>query len=423
MKVWLKRAVLILAFLLPASPALAGLKAIHRNLLPKDKQVRQAYANVLSVESYARNWSPTWHYRIPKSKVVSLLKSSLAALQNARRTAPKNEELLLLTGLVAHYAYNVDVKGSYRIAVESLEEAHKLAPADYRPEWFLGIHQCEGDKVKQGMGRFLAIENRYPWRKLPVGFWNDYVTCATLASMPAHVLRAVSHLKALGKPSADVEYSAKLARNAFKPTVSTADYPAREVWKVDKSGSSLKLTNTMFGFAFSAPASWKVEVGDAVKGVSSVRIRTGPDPGKASSVFPEILVLAHKARPRETLSDFLKQVTPHVKLTPATLPGCIAPQCLAYKGSNPQWYKTEGGGVTILEVFKRKAPKFPGLLFESPKSPHVSHGKRLKYFGSVSRLHRLPGTLYYLVLLDTARSVHKKAESDYGKFLKHLQVE
>jgi hypothetical protein len=419
-----KRLALLVALLLVATPASAGLKAIHKNRLPDDGQVRPAYANALSVENLVKDWSPTWRYRTPKSKVASLLESSLAALQNARRTAPKNEELLLLIGLVAHYAYNVDVKGSYQTAVSALEEAHKLSPGDYRPEWFLGIHQCEANELKHGMDKFLAVENRFPWRKLPIGFWDDYITCATLANMPAHVLRAVSHLNVLHAPaSADVDFSAKLARNRFKPTAPTAEYPASKVWTVEKPGRALKLTNTMFGFAFSVPLAWKVRVADAAKGTCSARIQTGPDRGKASRVFPEIFVLSRQAKPGETMLDFLKQVSPPVKLTPTRLPGCALPRCRAYEGRAPQWYRPEGGGVTILEVLRAKAPEFPGLLFESPEAPPSSGGTQLKYFRPTTQLHRLPGTLYYLVLLDTARSVLTRAENDYERFLKHMQVE
>lgn len=418
-----KRVALVGVLLLAASPASADLKAIHKDRLPNDRPVLQAYANALSVENLVKDWSPTWRYRTPKNKVASLLESSLASLQKALRTAPRNEELLLLTGLVAHYAYNVDVKGSYRIAVSALEEAHKLSPGDFRPEWFLGIHQCESNELKHGMDNLLGIENRFPWRKLPIGFWDDYIDCATIASMPAHVLRAVSHLKALhAPPSADVDFSAKLARNRFKPTVPTAEYPASKVWTAEKSGLALRLTNTMFGFAFSVPLAWKVGVASAAKGACSARIQTGPDAGKVSSVFPEIFVLSRQAKPGETLLDFLKQVSPPVKLTRIRLAGCSAPQCLAYKGSTPQWYKPEGGGVTILEVLKAKAPEFPGLLFESPEAP-PSGGTQLKYYRPNTQLHRLPGTLYYLVLLDTARSVLTKAENDYESFLKRMQVE
>jgi hypothetical protein len=69
----------------------------------------KAYTNALTVKEFAREWSPAWRFQRSKASVSSLLSKSLTELQRASNSAPKNEELLLLTGLVAHYAYNVDV--------------------------------------------------------------------------------------------------------------------------------------------------------------------------------------------------------------------------------------------------------------------------------------------------------------------------
>src|SRR5271166_5184201 len=85
-------------------------------------------------------------------------------------SASDNAELFLLAGLVAHLAYNVDVEDGFQTAVDSLDRAHKLAPDDYRPQWFIGIHRCQANQIKDGMEQLLAIEDHIPWKQLPVEF-------------------------------------------------------------------------------------------------------------------------------------------------------------------------------------------------------------------------------------------------------------
>jgi hypothetical protein len=130
---------MLFASLLSGGAGYAQLAQINPAKLPQDERVKTAYSKVLRVESLARNWSPNWAFDTPKEQVVSIITSSLQDLRSAETAAPENAEVFLLTGFVAHLAYNVDVEEAYQTAVQSLEYAHKLAPGDYRSEWFLGI--------------------------------------------------------------------------------------------------------------------------------------------------------------------------------------------------------------------------------------------------------------------------------------------
>src|SRR5258708_22029490 len=106
------------AFLLSASAG-AQFRQIDPAKLPQDQRVRAAYSGVQAVESMAHRWSPKWTYNTPKDQVVAQLTSGLNDLRSAETAAPGNEELLLLTGLVAHLAYNLDVEETWDVAVQS----------------------------------------------------------------------------------------------------------------------------------------------------------------------------------------------------------------------------------------------------------------------------------------------------------------
>jgi hypothetical protein len=416
--------VALAAMLLLARPVLADLKDIQKEKLPQEAAVLKAYSDVATVEEFTRDWSDKWRYERPKEAVVSLLKASLADLQKALSSSSDNVELLLLTGLIAHYAYNVDVEEAYDVAVNNLTKAQKLAPDDYRADWFLGMHECQSLHSKEGMQRFLSIEGLHSWDKLPVSFWDDYIGCATLANMPAHVLRAEEHLIRLNAPpSKKRDFYREIAQKRFKISDLNATYPYREVWSGKDSNPRWVFANTMHGFAFSIPADWKAGLSDVEKGVCGVHIETTPHAGKTGDVVPGIVILVRQPKPGETLADFVQTLSHGAFPTPNAASGCPAEQCMTFENSNPEFYKPEGGGHFIVIVFKREAPEFPGLLFEEPMGPPSAESGKVQYFHPVERIHRLDGTLYYLVGLDTASSVLDKAKADYESFLKTFQVE
>ena len=92
-----------------ANTVCADVKDIRMEKLPPDVRGAKAYADVLNVEPMVKQWSDQWHYDVAKTTVAIGLKQALEDLQKAMVSAPTNEELLLLTGLTAHYAYNLDV--------------------------------------------------------------------------------------------------------------------------------------------------------------------------------------------------------------------------------------------------------------------------------------------------------------------------
>src|SRR5437879_4278487 len=125
--------------LLFSLPSFSQLGQINRSKLPQDKSVSEAFDRALQYESMVRDWQPQWKFATPEKTVSEVLKTSLQHLVAAEASAPKNEELFVLTGLVAHFAYNVDVKDSPEIVFTSLARAQELQKQDYRTDWFVGI--------------------------------------------------------------------------------------------------------------------------------------------------------------------------------------------------------------------------------------------------------------------------------------------
>lgn len=424
MATWMRWSIRFTALIVFAAPGVARLKDIHTDKLPQQESVQRALAEASAVEEFAQSWSEKWQYDKPKDDVVSALKDSLDKLQRATVSAPGNAELFLLIGVVAHYAYNVDVSEAYDVAVGSLQKAHQLAPDDYRAEWFLGVYECEGAQVDQGMAILLAVEKHVAWDQLPPDFWDDYMFCAYLANMPAHLLRAEDHLSKLNAPpSHNRDFLVEMARKRFKPSDPAAAYTDREAWESKNQNSRLIFTSYVCGFSFSPLADWRLRRLDVEKGICFVQIETGPHSSKGGNVIPNLLVLVRQPKPGETLSDFAISSTKGSMAKAVQASHCPSDQCLSYEKTIPGGYGARGNGYGLFTVFKREAPEFPGLLFEEPSGPPAPNDGKVTYYRPNERLHRLDGTLYYLVLLDTADSVLDKASQDYAQLLQYMVAE
>jgi hypothetical protein len=116
-----KNLALPFAFLLifPIPHAFADIAAIHANQLPQETAVLAVLDDIKQLEPYCRAWTNNWQYPIDKNDVITRLGKDLGFLTLALKNHPDNAELALLTGLVARYAYNLDVDGSHDTAINA----------------------------------------------------------------------------------------------------------------------------------------------------------------------------------------------------------------------------------------------------------------------------------------------------------------
>lgn len=159
--------------------AAADVAAIQADKLPQDSAILAAMRDAADLENYSLYYAQPWKFSISRKEVAKRLSKDLEVLDSAAKQHPENAELLLLTALVAQYAYNVDVENSHEIAMQSLEQAAKRAPGDFRPAWFHASLRCQTNEAKTGGEEFLSIEEGRAWEDLPVAFWDDYIQCAT----------------------------------------------------------------------------------------------------------------------------------------------------------------------------------------------------------------------------------------------------
>jgi hypothetical protein len=416
------------AFFLPAVRLHADLAAIHRDALPQETAVLAALDDVEQLEPYCLYWTAPalWQFDIPRQQVADRLSKDLGFLVQAAKAHPENAELALLAGLVANYAHNLEVQHAYDTATGMLDLAAKLAPGDLRAGWFQSTLQCQSTEIEEGAKSFLALEATWARDRLPAAFWDDYMECALLSDMPAHVLRAASYLEKAHAPRSDRGQAyVEFARQRLVPFDPQKEYEPSAVWLgAEPGGNEEVLTGASFGVQMKVHADWE-KAGFQLKGDKGTTLfSTGPYAAKKGTLRPSILLLVKQAKPGQTLDDFAASFGRDGTFVPYTPARCPAERCIAERGNQPGMYHENGDGHGRIVFFEREQPEFPGLVFESPSSlPHKEGKKGPETFTFAQIQQRMPGKLFYLVLLDTAASIKEPAMKDFDFFLQNLTVE
>jgi hypothetical protein len=406
----------------------ADVAAVKVSALPQETAVLAALDDVKQVEPYCQFWvaAKLWYFDIPRQQVADRLSKDLGFLVAASKAHPENAELTLLTAMVAIYAHNLELEGSYDTAMKMLAGVDKVAAGDLRIAWYRSTLHCQSTEIVEGATGFLAIESGTAREKLPVAFWDDYMECALLANMPQHVLRAASYLeKAHERQSDRGKAYVEIASKRVVPFDPTKDYEPSAVWLGPDPVNNVEvLTGESFGAQIKVPTQWGKE-GFQLKGdTGTSEFLTGPYKAKKGNLQPSILLLVRQAKPGQTLENFAAGFDRDATFTAFAPVRCPAERCIAEIDVKAGAYHENGDGRGRLVFFERDQPEFPGLTFESPSQLPLKEGRAgPESFAFTPIQQRMPGRLFYLVVLDTAASIEEPALKDFSFFLENLTVE
>lgn len=419
-----------LSLLLANLPSVAQVRDIDPAKLPQTPAVQSAYRTAQDLEPYANAWTLHWNYDIPESQVQDKLADAVGILSEALAADPNNHDLQLLTGLVAHFAYNVNDEAAFKIATDNLTKAAAADPADIRGPWFLGIHQCQSLQVVEGMNRLLKVEADF--KDPPVDFWNDYVTCATVAVLPAHTLRAIDRAVADGQPRESFKTLTGIANTRYKTADPSKTIAAHDAWTDTLLPESrARFTSHLCGLSFVVDARSDVNVADITGGTC---VFAASPPALKGQPAPTFFLMAKSPAAGQSLEDFVrsylkandvfKDSSTHVN--PAVDLPCPVNSCLSLDVVAPSIYWKQGGAHLLIVAFARDQPLYDGLPFESPEGPALSPPKGQKgpvAFRIDPTFRRIPGTLYYMVLMDSNQQIFATSKPGFDAFLKSLVAE
>jgi len=409
--------------LLVALPGSAQLAEIDATKLPQTADVQGAYRSALGAERYAQSWSDPWSYPVPKADVVKTLTGSLATLEKAGKSAADNHELQLATGLVAHFAYNLDVEAAYDPAIEFLTKAAQANSTDMRGGWFLGIHECQSLHIISGMNRLLAVEAS--GKALPADFWSDYIACANVAIMPAHALRAIDRAVELGNLREGYRNVQEIGESRYKTADLSKPINEYDAWRSeDLQGGRLKFISRLCGISFVANGSW----GLGILPVSDETCKADLTPPAAKKGQPSstILVMARMAKEGETLDSFARGLLQNATagLSDLSSSPCPVEHCVSLELVDKNIYSKQGGAHALLVTFERPIPQYDGLLFETPQEPPATGKVNTPVaFRFALQYRRMPGKIFYAVLLDANAQIFDRGKADWEAVVKSVATE
>jgi len=406
--------------------AFAQVQQIDRAKLPQDLSVQSAYTDLLPIDEYARNYAQRWPYPVPKEQVVLRFTRDLQALETAQRSTPSNGELRLLTGLVAHLTYNLDVESAYTPALSLLQSAESEAGQDFRPAWFLAMHQCESNDPVGGMKHLLQDEGAH--ENLPAPFWRDYMLCAQVAFMPAHALRAYDTMTKLGNVTSEDTGVAQANRQRFTLSSTVATYPKRVAWEAEAAGDRVRFTSTVCGESFLVKPTSEIDIMDVTRGTCVVTITPGKYSTRHGESSPSLLVFTQVAKPGQTLDAFLHGLLANPKYASAKpIEGITCPvaKCLAYEILTDKLYSKEGGAHLLAVAFASEQPAYPGLRFEIPRPLPKTGGdsNSPQFLRPNNTQQRFDGTIYTFLALDANEDIYVPSRADFDALVQSMVID
>lgn len=401
---------------------------IDRTKLPPDAAVQAAYLDALTNNPFARTYEMSWRFPTPKEQLAVSFTRDLHALEDAQKKSPGNVELELLTGLVAHLAYNLNVDEGYTPAIDLLGTLARNNPQDYRAAWFLGIHQCQSNDTAGGMKRLLGIESTF--NQLPRAFWQDYANCASVSLMPEHAIRAYDNAhKVLSGPPND-ETLERIARKVVKPSSPDQSYPIRTAWAFAQTKDQVRFTSTLCGESFVTRPDARVELHDVKNGTCAITIESPHFTNRHGESSANRLILTMIPKPGESLEDFAHRFLSGPKYSmarPITGVPCPVARCIAFEIVTDKLYPGEGGAHLISVFFASDEPQYPGLIFEQPQAiPTSGAGKdsdKPTFYRANEGVSRFSGTLYTFVALDANADIYAPSRALFDGLLKSLVVD
>jgi len=413
----------ILVLCLAGKMFAASLADIHTAKLPQDASIGPVVAEVQDLEPYVQSFSPTWNAPVKKEEAIAKLDLAMKTLEAARKKYPQNEELALLSGLVASYAFNLDVKDSWNVAPSALTAASQLDPSDFRGKWFLAAHNCQtATLLPSGMKALLEIDASAS-TDLPASFWLDEMACATETEMPAHALRAESHLSTDARSNRLVE--AILSKYKGIASVDT-NYKPEDLWFFDPTDNGTTYRNYACGLSFTIPAAWTPSFYPIADGKCAMTLAMAPIKGVKGEWTPEVAVIAHVERPRDSFAEYAEHLegsggAAQQNSSLSTL--CPVAKCRAADLFDQKLYPGEGGGHGYLLQFERSRPEWSGIALETQPISLASVPDKITTFRTPDYVARFPGNIYYSFLLDSATSILPEAQKEFQIFMKTVRVD
>jgi hypothetical protein len=401
------------------------LEQINVRTLPQDENITNNLLKMKALEPYVEYWVYEWNFKIGKDKVINEINALYSEIAGYLKNDSLNGELFLYSGLIAHYAYNLDLQEYWELAEAHLLKARELMKGDFRPDWFLGLHYIQSDHIKEGMNVFLNITKE---RDIENGlFWEDYAMSSYFSQMFQNTLMGLDKAKEiLGEDSDYEKLFGKKIRKKISVPGKKSKIEIRKLWNLSKSDSLINFVSFPLGYRISIPLHWKVRPFPYQKRAAGLYVEIEPIKGIHGDMLPTMTVSAHVAGKKENIEDFIKNAMNAMKFDVSFEKyNCnLGLNESSYIGINSVLYPEEGGARIILVYFERNEPEYKGIRLERPREfSNTSEGANFYSLNADKIFSRFNGKLFYVIVLECSESIFEKSLAEFNRALKSFIVE
>lgn len=404
----MKLTLISIIFLFALINAAGNINYINFSKISRDSKYEVAFSTIKANLQYYDHWSNEWNYPISKEELIKMLRRNYSDFS---AILPKSAELFLLLGDISHYLYNLDDTNSYIQAVENYNSAIKTSPTDYRGFWFLGYHYALSNAPDSAIQNFLKAEAFLPSQP-PIDFWNNYAWATAVANMPTHCIYAMDKIKSITGSAGNFEIQlGQSIRKRITDLNPDSSYNKEELWTANE-GKKTTFISRPLGIKVLIDSVWNLAIYDYSNRQSAFIINppTLISP-KGKEISYTIAILMKVAGKTEKLDDYINNfVSPYPAKNKISFSDKYA-GTIAYEIKDKSSYQNMGGAHLYLIGIERKAPEYPGLLFENPAALPKNNTEQPSYYRATEFKNRFKDRIFYAIMLDSCEDIHEQSFS------------
>lgn len=397
----------------------ANVNHITLDKITKDKILFEEFEQLKSNLKYYNHWTPQWNFTINKQDLIFQLENNYKSFS---KIDSNNSENQLLLGTISHYLYNLDVKQYYNLAIKHYNFEIYKKSVDYRAYWFLGYHYSLSNNPNEAIRYFKKSIEILP-KNENSDFWEDYAYATALANMPSNTIYAMDRIHSIKGEKGNFEQQlGESIRQRIQAIDKNNDYKKEEIWDA-MDGSMITFISRPLGIKVFVDSNWDVSINDYIKGNTAFIINPTPILSvKGEEINYTIALILKTVDNNENLETYIdKFVSPYKNKKKCILTNKYD-KMIAYEMIDSAMYEEMGGGHLYLLGIERDAPKYPGLLLESPINISNDSNNELSYYKAMECYNRFDGKIFYTILLDSCEDINEKSFFIFKNFLEKLLV-
>ncbi|MGE5317574.1 MAG: tetratricopeptide repeat protein [Chloroflexota bacterium] len=402
----MKKVIVFLIGALIAFDTFANVNNINISKICADSKCLSAFNDIKDNQQLYDHWTNEWKFDTPKEVVQIKLREYFTTFSSI---TPKNEELFLLLGDIAHYLYNLDDTAYFSKAVNNYNLAIKSNPKGYRAYWFLGFHYALSNVPTLAIENFLKAQELLPADQ-PADFWNEYAMATAITNMPSHCIYAMDQVKRISGVAGSFE--TQLGPTIHKRIVEIdkeMSYPKEDLWSISK-GEKIVFTSRPLGIKILVDPKWKLSIYDYNKRQSAFIINPPAIKNKKGKEINYTVALMMKsANDNDQLVEYINNFVSNSPDKSKISFSEKYPHMIAYEIKDKSMYQDIGGGHLYMIGIERNTPTYPGLLLENPATLPDGKAGQVNYYNADNSKNRFNGKIFYMIMLDSCEDIHDQS--------------